>query len=504
MANMNPGEKLSDRYEVIRELGRGGAGITYLARDTTTGRDVVAKLLHIGLLGDWKAVEMFEREAAVLKHLHHGQIPAYVDFFPVDLEGAPRFALVREFVDGQSLQALVDEGWRGTEEQIRDIGVRLVSVVAYIHSLRPPVVHRDINPRNVIVRADGEVFLLDFGGVQDAIRLSSGATATIVGTPGYTPMEQFVGRATVRSDLYAVAATLLFLLTHRNPVDLPVKDMKIDFAACIDISTPGLASVLSRWLEPDEGKRTLTVADAIALLEETVPRPAPSVSENASQPEHPSPAGSGSPHPPDGSRTKMTVENGTARFLVPDAGSRMGRRGRSPLGIFWLAVAGFWIAQSTVLHGSLTTLLYTLPIWAVGISVLVRVFSRRFGALEIGINKEGLTYSWKLPLFKRRHTVPLESIGECRIEGGWDSSTGAWNRRFPLSDSGFGFGDGPWDRQIMRSRRHEMRRMGMPSRQLFIDLGGRTLRFGDGLSAQEQEWLRDAINEQVRKARELH
>ena len=266
---MNPGENLPDRYQIIRELGRGGAGITYLARDSVLGREVVVKLLHFGLIGDWKAVELFEREAAVLRGLHHELIPACLDFFSTDRDGVPQFVLVRDYVSGVSLQARVEGGWRGTEAEICDIGVRLVRIIAHIHSVRPPVIHRDINPRNIIVREDSEVFLVDFGGVQEAIRLSAGGTSTIVGTPGYTPMEQFVGRATVRSDLYAVAATLLFLLTHRNPADLPLRDMKIDFASVIQISSPGLSRVLSNWLEPDESKRTIGEQDAAALLEGT-------------------------------------------------------------------------------------------------------------------------------------------------------------------------------------------------------------------------------------------
>ncbi len=226
----------------------------------------MAKLLHLDLLSDWKAVELFEREAAVLKALHHERIPAYKDFFRADVEGTARFVLVREFVEGKASRKKWTTGWRATEKQICDIGVRLLSVVDYIHSVRPPVIHRDINPRNIIQRDDGEVFLLDFGGVQDAIRISGAASSTIIGTPGYTPLEQFTGRATVRSDLYAVAATLLFLLTHRNPADLPTRDMKIDFRSVVEISSPGLARVLGNWLEPDEARRTLPVPDAAALL----------------------------------------------------------------------------------------------------------------------------------------------------------------------------------------------------------------------------------------------
>ena len=228
---MTPGELLADRYEIVRALGRSPAGATYLALDRSTGLPVAARLLHVGLVTDWKTVELFEREAGVLKTLHHPRIPAYVDSFRSDLPGDPRFVLVRQYVEGSDLQHLVDGGWRGTEEQVRRIGLQLVDVVSYIHSLRPPVIHRDITPRNVVFREDGEISLVDFGGVQDAIRLSERSTTTMIGTPGYAPMEQFVGRATVRSDLYGLAATLVFLLTRRSPADLPMKAMKLDIAS---------------------------------------------------------------------------------------------------------------------------------------------------------------------------------------------------------------------------------------------------------------------------------
>ena len=335
---MNPGETLYGRYEIIRELGRGGAGVTWLARDTSTGREVVAKVLHLGLLGDWKAVELFQREASVLKGLHHERIPAYVDYFSADLEGAQRFVLVREYVEGASLQARVESGWRATEEKIRDIGARLARIVAYIHSVRPPVIHRDINPRNIIMRDDGEVFLVDFGGVQDAIRLSSGGTSTIVGTPGYTPMEQFVGRASVRSDLYAMAATLLFLLTHRNPADLPVKEMKVDFSSVIEITAPGLSRVLASWLEPDEGKRRLGIEDAIALLEGKAPPGGAEERGRSSQPDGTAPSVPG--HPPHGSRITRAVEGDAVRYLVPGAGRGRGLPGIRGLHILLADIRG--------------------------------------------------------------------------------------------------------------------------------------------------------------------
>ena len=288
---------------------------------------MVVKLLHLGLLADWKSVELLQREASVLKGLHHDRIPAYIDYFSLETGDVPRFVLVREFIEGMSLQGKVDEGWRGSEAEIRDIGARLARIVAYIHGVRPPVIDRDINPRNIIVRGDGEVFLVDFGGVQDAIRVSTGATSTIVGTPGYTPMEQFVGRATIRSDLYAVAATILFLLTHRNPADLPVKEMKIDVPSVIEISSSSLSRLLADWLEPDESRRRIDIDEAISLLEETTPPPSARRSASPGAPEESSARLADREDEGEGDRELSPARSGersaapricTVRFLLAD------------------------------------------------------------------------------------------------------------------------------------------------------------------------------------------
>jgi eukaryotic-like serine/threonine-protein kinase len=492
---MNPGEVLSGRYEIVRELGRGGAGVTWLARDTTTGREVVAKVLHLGLLGDWKAVELFQREASVLKGLHHERIPAYVDYFSAEMEGAQRFVLVREYVEGTSLQARVESGWRATEEQIRDIGARLSRIVAYIHSVRPPVIHRDINPRNIIMRDDGEVFLVDFGGVQDAIRLSSGGTSTIVGTPGYTPMEQFVGRASVRSDLYAVAATLLFLLTHRNPADLPVKEMKVDFSSVIEITAPGLSRVLASWLEPDEGKRRLGVEDAIALLEGKIPPGSGGERERLSPPDGQAPVVP--ERPPHGSRITRAVEGDAVRYLMPGSG---GGRGL-PFGgfiFFWLIFGGFWSRSAFGTGQPWTLTLAALPFLVMGVGMVWWALSMVFGKLGIDITSKGVTTTRRFLFFSRTRTVPLEDVGECRLEEGRDHrmrSRGGWG-----SGWGSSWGPGPeWDG--MRRSRHRSRDRGRSSTRLALDTGTTTLRFGENLSAREREWLRDSINQELRRAK---
>ncbi len=490
---MSPGELLSERYEIVRELGRSPAGATYLARDTATGLPVAVRLLHLGLVADWKTVELFEREAAVLKSLHHARIPAYVDSFRADLAGDPRFVLVRQYIDGTDLQEMVDNGWRGTEEQIRGIGRQLVEVVSYLHSLRPPVIHRDINPRNIVQRVDSEIFLLDFGGVQDAIRLSMVVTNTIVGTPGYTPMEQFVGRASARSDLYAVAATLLFLLTHRNPADLPVKEMKVDFASVIEISSAGLSRVLGNWLEPDESRRTLSIDDAIELLEH---RLQPQVQQPRTAEQDGSTSTVPLDRPPGGSRILRSVEGDTVSFLIPGGGRGRGAPAFGGFIFFWIMFGGFWSSSSFRSGRILSTTLMSLPFIIMGLSSISWIVSSIFGKLGIEVGQAGLSWTRRLFFFSRRRSVPLEDVGTCRIEEGRMSrsrSRGMWGDAW--GDMGRyrrdrGWGDLPRSRDRSRS-----------GSRLTLDVGITTLRFGENLSEREREWLRDALNEEIRKAR---
>ena len=459
---MKPGDLVGGRYEIARELGRGGAGATYLARDAQTGADAVVKILHLDLLHDWKAVELFEREASVLKALHHERIPSYVDSFRADVEGSVRFVLVRQYVEGASLQARIESGWRATEEEIRQLGARLLAIVEYIHSVRPPVIHRDINPRNIIQRADGEVFLVDFGGVQDAIRVSGSASSTIIGTPGYTPLEQFVGRATVRSDLYAVAATLLFMLTHRNPTDLPTRDMKIDFRAALDISSPGLTRLLASWLEPDEAKRTLSVKDAIALLQGREPEAS-----------HSEPAAEITP--PHGSRLAVDTRGGGLRIEIPERGIGASRYGG--FAIVWLGILGFWTYSAIFAGAPLSFRMVSLPFWGVGLLMVWRVVYRMFGRVGIEIGEEGLTFFRSFLFLRRREKVPLAEVGPVVMEGGRMRRSRHMHMGPPFPSGAYG-----------------SRRGG-----LLMDLGARSVRFGENLSQREQEWLRDTINAEVKR-----
>jgi len=165
--------------------------------------------------------------------------------------------LVMEYIEGETIDAFISSGKKFTEPQIEALFAQLADILAYVGSLRPPIVHRDINPRNILLTPEGKLVLVDFSGVQDAIRTTLYQGATLVGTAGYIPMEQVSGRATHRSDLYGAAATAVFMLTGRNPAELPTRELKIDLSKVLPLS-PRLSYVLNNWLEQIQtGARSL-------------------------------------------------------------------------------------------------------------------------------------------------------------------------------------------------------------------------------------------------------
>ncbi|MBL8786537.1 MAG: serine/threonine protein kinase [Deltaproteobacteria bacterium] len=243
---------IAGRYRLEHVLGRGGFAVTWLAVDQTTSARVAVKILSLRSVDHWKAVELFEREARVLRNLEHPQIPRYLDFIAPS-EGSDRFVLVQELAEGDSLADLVKRGWRPTEAEARDLADQILGILDYLHSRSPPVVHRDLKPANIVRRADGRVAIVDFGSVRDRLAGSSEHAST-AGTFGYMAPEQITGRATPASDLYGLGATLVNVLSHHAPDELPQNELRLDFREVIHVS-PGFERFLSRLLAPAPEKR---------------------------------------------------------------------------------------------------------------------------------------------------------------------------------------------------------------------------------------------------------
>ncbi|WP_437591185.1 protein kinase domain-containing protein [Sorangium sp. So ce1000] len=259
------GHVIADRYRVVRVLGRGGSAITYEAEDLSTGGRVAVKQLLIWKRAEWKALDLFEREARILASLTHPSIPRYIDYLKLDGAQGPCFYLVQELAPGRPLSAWVKEGWRADEAEASTLARHVLRTLLYLQGFSQPIVHRDIKPQNLLRHEDGSVYLVDFGAVAEARDTTSGGS-TVVGTYGYMAPEQFRGRAVPGSDLYGLGATLLHVLSGRDPADLPQKGMRLDVRGSIQVSRP-FADWLDRMLEPDLDRRFATAREALLALD---------------------------------------------------------------------------------------------------------------------------------------------------------------------------------------------------------------------------------------------
>ncbi|MBE9225523.1 serine/threonine protein kinase [Phormidium sp. LEGE 05292] len=256
---------LQGRYQLKEKLGHNAGRQTWLAEDLETkpSEKVIVKLLAFGGDIQWDDLKLFEREAQILKHLKHPQIPRYRDYFSLD-ERVLWFCLVQEYIPGASLKDLLKIGKRFTEKEVRLIAESLLNILSYLHELNPPVFHRDIKPSNVILGENKRIYLVDFGAVQDKAA-AEGATFTVVGTYGYAPIEQFGGRTVPASDLYALGATLIHLLTGTSPADLPQKDLRIHFSDRTNANTKFIQWI-EKLTEPSVEKRFAKAEEALKAL----------------------------------------------------------------------------------------------------------------------------------------------------------------------------------------------------------------------------------------------
>ncbi|MFN6537341.1 MAG: serine/threonine protein kinase [Nostoc sp. EkiNYC01] len=258
---------LQDRYQIQRQLGNNGIRQTWLAKDLKADEGqnstVVVKLLAFGGTVQWDDLKLFEREAQILKQLNHPRIPQYIDYFCID-DRTLWFGLIQEYIPGESLKDKLASGKRFSEKRAKKIAVEVLNILTYLHELNPGVLHRDIKPSNLIWGEDNRIYLVDFGAVQDKAA-KEGVTFTVVGTYGYAPMEQFGGRAVAASDLYALGATLIHLLTGISPSDLPQQDLRLQFADRVNLS-PSFISWLEKLIEPAPEQRFTSSRQALKAL----------------------------------------------------------------------------------------------------------------------------------------------------------------------------------------------------------------------------------------------
>jgi serine/threonine-protein kinase len=267
---------LRDRYQVIKPLGQGGFGATFLANDQGLPGEPSCVIKQLRPSGSAPQVlqmarELFEREAKTLGKIgNHPQVPRLLDYF----ENHEQFYLVQEYISGDTLQEEVKFNGILSETGVKQFLSEILPLLQYIHEQK--VIHRDIKPANLIRRSqDARMVLIDFGAVknqvtQGAINQSgqTALTAYAIGTPGFAPPEQMAMRPVYASDIYALGVTCIYLLTSKTPKDLDYNPNtgEMMWEHLVQVSDH-LKSVLRKMLEVSVRNRYQSAAEVLRALE---------------------------------------------------------------------------------------------------------------------------------------------------------------------------------------------------------------------------------------------
>ena len=382
---------LQERYQLKQQLGQNAGRQTWLAQDLAKqpAEPVIVKLLAFGDQVQWDNLKLFEREANVLKQLNHPQIPKYRDYFSID-DRILWFGLVQNYIPGSSLKELLTQGRRFSETEVQKIATDVLQILVYLHELSPSVLHRDIKPSNLILGQDEKIYLVDFGAVQDRAA-TEGATFTVVGTYGYAPMEQFGGRTVPSSDLYALGATLIHLLTGTAPADLPQRKMRIQFSDKVSLS-PKFVSWIETLTEPDVEQRFSTARQALEAL------------RNGNTPNS-----SALTSKPYGSRIQLKKSSSQLEIKISRRGLQFSDTFSLLFSIIWYSVIipptiaallSIFTSGGAGIFG-LLFLLFLSIFWLVGLIPLSSLFSA-FVGIYICFNRNYFMIKWKFISFPYR------------------------------------------------------------------------------------------------------
>ncbi|HSK89177.1 MAG TPA: protein kinase [Anaerolineales bacterium] len=329
------GALLHKRYRIVEILGQGGMGSVYKAVDENLGVDVAVKE---NLFTTDEYARQFRLEAVILANLRHANLPRVTDHFVIGDQGQ---YLVMDYIEGEDLRQRMERVGNITEDEAILIGAAICDALAYLHTRKPPILHRDLKPGNVKITPDGHIFLVDFG----LAKVLHGSQATTTGaramTPGYSPPEQYgTARTDPRTDIYSLGATLYAALSGIIPEDglaramdntqltpLRKRNSKVSRRLASSIEKAMGIDPADRFQNADEFKRSLLGSKSKTqhLPGEYVVDPAPQDAAEENRPNGIERA-SAPPDPRPGSSKDLVSEEELPVFKKPRRKKKKGRR----------------------------------------------------------------------------------------------------------------------------------------------------------------------------------
>lgn len=255
------GTVIDDKYEILKEIGKGGMSVVYLAMDRHLNKQWAVKEIRKkgGGKNDEIVINSLLAEANLMKRLDHPALPRIVDI----IDNGVTIYVVMDYIEGESLDKVLEVEGPQPEELVIGWAKQLCDALLYLHSQKPPIIYRDMKPANIMLKPEGNIKIIDFGIAREYKEQSLSDT-TVLGTKGYAPPEQYSGQTDARSDIFALGMTMHHLLTGVDPRSgeayAPVRMWNPELSEGIEI-------IIDRCVQPAPENRYQNCDDLLYDLE---------------------------------------------------------------------------------------------------------------------------------------------------------------------------------------------------------------------------------------------
>lgn len=256
------GTVIDGKYEILKQIGKGGMSIVFLAMDKRLNKQWAVKEIRKTANGknNEVVVNSLLAEANLMKRLDHPALPRIVDI----IDNGQTIYIIMDYIEGESLDKILKEYGAQPQEQVIDWAKQLCDVLGYLHSQKHPIVYRDMKPANIMLKPEGNLKVIDFGIARE-YKEQNLADTTILGTPGYAPPEQHKGHTDPRSDIYALGMTMHHLVTGIDPrsedyVFVPIRQWNPELSG-------GLERIIDKCTALDPENRYQNCSELMYALE---------------------------------------------------------------------------------------------------------------------------------------------------------------------------------------------------------------------------------------------